>query len=144
MTNNDSTTAANNKSVTPPEWGAPEWEKMNDENFAENLIAKIRDEKAILTCEEMDIIEKFWELDRSTRRCTLIALTKPYSWLEEQVQNDTKFAESMIELYQCIDPEKYKTIANLLLDANRRIMCAITCRDDMKDLMDKVKTEQEK
>lgn len=79
MANLNSTPATSNKSVTPPEWGAPEWETMSGNEFADNLLKKIKGEEAILTCDEMDIIEKFWEQDRGARRCTLIALTKPYS-----------------------------------------------------------------
>ena len=134
MADKDSTPATIDKPVTPPEW-----ETMNKDEFAGNILEKMKSEEAILTCEEMDIIEKFWEIDRRNRRATLIALTKPYSWLEEHIGNDSGFAEAMFEVFECIEPEKYKSIANLLLDAQRRIMCAITCRDDFDELRQKLK-----
>lgn len=143
MAINDSTSAEGNKSVNLPEWGAPEWETMNEYDFAENILEKMKGEDAILTCEGMDIIEKFWEEDRTTRRCALIALTKPYSWLEEQIKNNTGFAEAMMEVFECLDVEKYEVITNSLLDARRRIMCAITCRDDFDELRQKIKANQE-
>lgn len=73
----------------------------------------------------------------------MIALTKPYSWLEDQIKNDTGFAEAMMELFECMDVKKYEVIANSLLDAQRRIMCAITCRDDFDELRGRVKANQE-
>ena len=143
MANIDSTPATIDKSVTPPEWGAPEWETMNENEFADNILEKMKSEEAILTCEEMDIIEKFWEQDRRNRRATLIALTKPYTWLEEHIKNDTGFAEAMMEVFECIDVKKYEAITNLLLDAQRRIICAITCREDFDELRQKIKANQE-
>lgn len=73
----------------------------------------------------------------------MIVLTKPYSWLEEQIKSDTRFAEAMMEAFECIDPQKYEIISNSLFDAQRRIMCAITCRDDFEELREKVKANQE-
>lgn len=61
MAINNSTPATCSRSVNPPEWGAPEWETMEGNEFAENILEKIKGEEAILTCEEMDIFEKFWE-----------------------------------------------------------------------------------
>lgn len=143
MANIDSTPATIDKSATPPEWGALEWEAMNEDEFADNIFEKMKSEEAILTCEEMDIIEKFWNQDRRNRRATLIALTKPYTWLEENIKNDTGFAEAMFEVLECIEPEKYESITNLLLNAQRRIICAITCREDFDELRQKVKASQE-
>lgn len=143
MAINDSTSAEGSKSVNPPEWGAPEWETMNEDDFTENILEKMKGEDAILTCKEMDIIEKFWEEDRTTRRCASIALTQPYSWLEEQIKNNTGFAEAMIELFESMDVKKYELIANAIFDAQRRIMCAITCRDDFEELRRRVNANQE-
>lgn len=143
MAVDNSTSAIESAQVNPPEWGAPEWETMNEDEFAGNIFEKMKGEDAVLTCEEMDIIEKFWEEDRRTRRCALIVLTKPYSWLEEQIKNDTVFAEAMMKVFECIDVKKYEAITNLLLDAQRRIMCAITCRDDFEELRERVNATQE-
>ncbi|WP_394807505.1 hypothetical protein [Nitrosomonas sp.] len=143
MANEYSTPTTGSRSSNPPEWGDPEWGIMNDADFADNIMEKIKGEKAILTPEEMDIIERFWEKDRATRRSALIALIKPYSWLEENIKNDTAFAEAMVAVYECIDPDKYRQIANLLFDAQRRVMCAMACREDMRELMIKAKAESE-
>lgn len=126
---------------TIPEWGATDWESMNQDEFANNLLAKMEGEEAILTCEEMDIIEKFWDVDRRNRRCSLVMLTKPFSWLREQVENDDDFAQSVAAMNVCLDASKYEQIANLLHDAQRRLMCAIACREDMSALLDKAKAE---
>jgi|GEM_PF-5883846 len=143
MAIDNSTSATESTQANPPEWGAPEWGTMNENEFADKLLEKMKNEEAILTPEEMDIIEKFWEQDRVVRRATLLALTKPYSWLEEQIKNNTGFAEAMIEVFECIEPQKYEIISNSLFDARRRIMCAITCRDDSEELRGRVNANQE-
>lgn len=129
-------TPTSSKSINPPEW-----DTMNQDEFAENLLAKMKEEPAALTCEEMDIIEKFWNTNRRTRRAALITLTKSYAWLEDKIQSDTEFAEIMVELLECVEPDKYEDITNLLFHAQRRVMCALTCRDDLGELQAKVRAE---
>lgn len=142
MANSDSISTASSKSINPPEWGVSEWDAMSQDEFADNLLEKMKGEEAVLTCEQMDIIEKFWDEDRRTRRAALAMLTKPYAWLEDKIQNDKEFAEAMVELLECVETDKYSCIANLLLDAQRRLICAISCREDLDELHVKVKAKR--
>ena len=124
-----------------PEWGAPEWEQMSSEEFADSLLAKLETEEAALTTEEMDIIERFWRDDIRNRRCALIFLTKPFSKSREQIENDRGFAVSAATVMECIEPDRYEVISDLLHDAHRRLMAALACREDMEEIMKEAKDE---
>ncbi len=137
----DTTMPEAQTNTNPPEWGAPEWEQMSSEEFADSLIAKLETEEASLTAEEMDIIEQFWRNDIANRRATLIMLTKPFSEIREQIENDRSFAVAAAAVFDCIEPDKYQAIADLLSDAQRRLMGALACREDMQEIMKEAKEE---
>jgi len=105
------------------------------DTFAEEMLGKLESQAATLSCEEMDKIEKFWEEDRAGRRCALINLTKPFSFIKEGVLKDISFAEALAGVYNSLDPEKYEAIASLLRNAQIRIMFALAGRDDMEELL---------
>jgi hypothetical protein len=138
MADMDSNSSAQPNSEALPEWGAPAWENMGEDEFADKILAKMEGEQELITCDEMDIIERFWEQDRAVRRCALVSLTKPFTWLRENIERDTGFAEAEIEVFQSLDPGKYRAIAELLETAQKRLLVAVACREDMQVLMDKV------
>jgi len=122
-----------------PEWGAPEWEQMSSEEFADALYAKLETEEAALTTEEMDLVEQFWRNDIRNRRCALVFLTKPFSEIREQIENNRDFAVSAAAILDCIVPDKYQAIADLLSDAKRRLLVVTACREDMKEILEEAK-----
>ena len=76
--------------------------KMNSDDFAYKLLSELEKEDAILSCKEMDMIEKFWGENRRGRRSALIQLTKPFAWLSDTVKNDDECAEAVAEIYVCL------------------------------------------
>ena len=143
MANTDFTLSSLTINKSSPPTSEPDWDNMDEDEFADKILAKMENQCSILTCDEMDIIEKFWEQDRRARRCALIQLTKPFKWLRENVENDDEYAEAAVEILECIDPKKYEEIAKLISAAKVRVMCALAGREDMQILMDKAKTREE-
>lgn len=126
---------ADQNSINPPEWGDPKWQAMHGDQFADNLIVKMRHEGPALTCDEMDVIEQFWKEDMRCRRCALVMATKPFEWIEEQVRSDRKFAVAVANTLDAIDVEKYETIVSLINDSRRRMMVALSVREDMSEVI---------
>jgi len=139
MVSEDTVMTESQINTNTPEWGAPEWGQMSSEDFAESILVKLETEEAALTCEEMDIIEQFWRDDMRNRRCALVFLTKPFSEIREQIESDRGFAVCAAAAMDCIEPDRYQTIANLLRDVQRRLMVAVACREDMEEVLEEAK-----
>jgi len=61
------------------------WDAMDSNEFADRMLAFLDGEAAVLSCEEMDIIERYWKEDMVARRTALIMLTKPFAELSQMI-----------------------------------------------------------
>lgn len=114
------------------------------EEFVDKLFAYYDAQGSMLTCEQMDEIEQRWEAERRARRCALITLTKPFSWLTEQVHKDRDFALAIADVLHNTRGNQFYSCLNKLLEAaSSRAELALCAREDMQELIAEVKAEQE-
>jgi hypothetical protein len=115
-------------------------DEMSDQEVDE-LLAQIDAREPMLSCDDMDKIEKQWVERRAARRCALVLMTKPFSWLREQVENDRDFALAVADVFICTkNIDYYKGMAELMEQAKLWSMMALVCREDMSDLIAEVET----
>jgi hypothetical protein len=117
-------------------------EALPMDEFADKLIARMKPQEALLTCEDMDEIEAMWERDKRNRRCTLALLTKPWEWLDQKISKDREFAVIVAQIKQYAEEEKfYKGMAELLGTAHVWAMVALSGREDMKEVIAEAKAQ---
>ena len=118
--------------------------KMDPENFAVALTAKLSDAPATLTCAQMDEIEQHWRDTMPARRCALIMITKSFAWLRDSVQEDREFALSVADTMQCATAalSSYKATIKLLENATLRASVALAYREDMAEILDEVEADR--
>ncbi|MFC1347716.1 MAG: hypothetical protein G8D81_20480 [gamma proteobacterium symbiont of Clathrolucina costata] len=113
---------------------AIECDQMSDEDFANSLFDKLEAEGPVFTLEELGRFENRLQKNAATRRMALVVLTKPFSEIQEQIENDREFAVATADIYQCTDPELYQATHDLLENARLRIAGLLACRDDMEEI----------
>lgn len=115
-------------------------DKMAPEDFADALLAKLSDEPATITCEQMDAIEQHWRDTMPTRRCALAMLTKPFADLRDKVLEDRELALAIADSMQCANRElpRYKATIKLLEKAAALAAVAMAGREDMTEILDEV------
>ncbi len=115
---------------------ATDWDALSPDDFADKLIADLDSKGPLLTCDDMDKLERLWEEERRGRRCALVLMTKPFSWVREQVETDRDFAAAVAACYSYTrENELYKGTAALIEQANLWAMIALAGREDMNELL---------
>lgn len=114
--------------------------QMSDQE-CDALLAQMDAREPMLSCDDMDKIEKQWVERRAARRCALVLMTKPFSWLREQVENDRDFALAVADVLSCTkNIDYYKGMVDLMEQARLWSMMALACREDMSDLITEAET----
>lgn len=89
-----------------------------------------------LTSAQMDDIERRWNEQQALRRYALLLLTKPFSWLREQVEEDRSFALAVANAYRHTQETAfYQNVLDLMKEANHWMMMALCARCDMSELL---------
>ncbi len=114
-----------------------DWAALDQDEFAEKITALAESKGPALTLDDMDTIEQVWNTQMPMRRCTLAMMTKPYSWLAQKVETDRDFALTVAGIYGalCNGVGFYKTVANLMEQAEAKMMIALCTREDMDALI---------
>lgn len=113
---------------------------MPHDDFADALFTQMEAKEPLLTCEDMDKIEAMWERQRRNRRAALVLLTKPWTWLNQQVAENRDFAVAVAQIKILTDEaELYKTLAELMKAASVWSMVALTSREDMSEVIEEAK-----
>jgi len=133
MTKRD-TNIGKHSSDDKQDWDSIDWEAMSQGEFCDTLFEKLEAEPALLSCDEMDDIEKWWRSDMPTRRMALVFLTKPWKEVQQQIIEDDSFAAAAGEVVQCLDSERYKALAEVIDTAGWRIKMALCSREDGLEL----------
>ncbi|MCG7863861.1 MAG: hypothetical protein JAZ18_15865 [Candidatus Thiodiazotropha endolucinida] len=113
-----------------------DWDQMSDEDFAKTLFDKLEAEGPVFTLEELGIFENRLQTNAATRRLALVVLTKPFSEIQEQIENDREFAVATADIYNCTDPGLYQATHDLLETARLRMAGLLACRDDMEQVFE--------
>jgi hypothetical protein len=111
-----------------------------DECVAQTL-ALMDAKPPVLTCVQMDDIERRWNEQQALRRYALLLLTKPFSWLRAQVEADRSFALAVADAYR--HPQEtafYQNVLDLMKEANYWMMMALCGRTDMSELLLEIDT----
>lgn len=113
---------------------------MPHDDFADALFAQMEAKEPLLTCEDMDEIEAMWERQRRNRRAALVLLTKPWTWLNQQVTEDRDFAVAVAQAKILADEAGlYKALAELMEAASVWSMMALASREDMSEVIEEAK-----
>ncbi len=115
---------------------------MDNDEFAEKLYLDMEKREACLSMDEMDAIEKFWEVDRVCRRMSLIHLTKPFKEISDMVKSNDEFALAVTDTLDLLNTESYEQFLSYLQQALTVMMLALAGREDMNQLRDKARAER--
>ena len=115
-------------------------ESMQFQEFSDQLLASLEgEEQPTLTLDQMDQIERQWENLKIARRCLLIWGTKPWKEIAESIQEDHELAIAAAASVSCDHLEFYKWLPELIESTKMRLMVALCCREDAKEIMEKGK-----
>lgn len=111
--------------------------RMSDED-AEQILADAMKLPAELSCEEMDELERWWELERPNRRCALIYLTRPFKWVRKKTESSREFAVTLASIGELLNEQlaNYKRLVEMLERAQARMILALACRRDMEAVLE--------
>lgn len=105
----------------------------------DKILATMNAKGPMLSCEDMDKIEARWEEERRARRCSLVLMTKPFSWLKQQVKDDRDFALAVADVFRCTNENQfYKGVNELMEQAHLWAMIALCEREDMQEILAEV------
>jgi len=108
--------------------------------FSDKLFADLeQEEQPILTLDQMDQIEHQWEALKRARRCLLIWGTKPWKEVAESIQEDRELAIAAAASACCDHLEFYTALPELIEATKLRLLTALCCREDMKEIMEQGK-----
>ena len=79
----------------------------------------------MLSCDEMDGIEKYWQDTVIARRCLFVMATKPWKEVRDMVVEDREFAEAVATAIHCVDENAYKGISDYITTAKMRLSVAL-------------------
>lgn len=114
---------------------------MTDKKI-DQLFSAVESEGALISCEDMDRLERYWEDDRATRRCSLIMLTKPFKELQSLVESDRGFALAMAATYDTLDTFAYESLSQTITKAHANMMLLLACREDMEALLAEARSQR--
>ena len=113
-----------------------DWNALPPDEFADQMLALLKEDGPRLTTGQVDQIERYWEADRAVRRGTLVTLTKPGQWLLDKVAEDRDFAVALSAFEQALDHRPYRETLGLIEAAKARIVVALCTREDMQAVTD--------
>lgn len=107
------------------------------QEFSDQLFTDLESEdQPILTLDQMDQIERQWEKLKIARRCLLIWGTKPWKEIAESIQNDRELAIAAAASVSCDNLEFYTVLTELIEATKIRLLTALCCREDMKEIVE--------
>ncbi|MEW8548577.1 MAG: hypothetical protein AB2693_34175 [Candidatus Thiodiazotropha sp.] len=111
-------------------------------DLANNLLAKLKAEGPVFTIDDLGRFEDRLHKNAATRRAALAVLTKPFSEIQEMIENNRDFAVATADILTCTDPELYQATHDLLENARTRMVLLLACREDMEEIIEEAEREE--
>lgn len=119
-------------------WENVDWDALNPDEFAMQILERMRAEPATFTPDQVQIIEKRAQADGITRRAMLALLAMPGKQVLETALEDRDAALGLAELQAHIRDyldNRHDSLRELLQAADVRIMLALAQREDADQII---------
>lgn len=120
----------------------PDYEKMDDDQFGDLMLARVRSAPALLNQAQVYAIESAIQGDVNRRAAFAIASLTGED-LIEKVSADREFAVTVGDIFHRLDDVKsrYKQLLDLFETLHARLAIAVAVREDMTEILAESRTE---